>query len=67
TALALQDTSMKNMDKLSAPCGILLPVVDTNDIYVREAYKDLYDTILGTFENNTLYTGNELKKHVIVT
>ncbi|KAK5796917.1 hypothetical protein F5H01DRAFT_418729 [Linnemannia elongata] len=67
TALALQDTNMKNMDKLSAPRGILLPVVDTNDIYVREAYKDLYDTILGTFENNTPYTGNELKKHVIVT
>ncbi|KAK5796887.1 hypothetical protein F5H01DRAFT_285699 [Linnemannia elongata] len=55
------------MDKISAPRGILLPVVDTNDIYVREAYKDLYDTILGTFENNTPYTGNELKKHVIVT
>ncbi|KAK5796966.1 hypothetical protein F5H01DRAFT_418780 [Linnemannia elongata] len=66
TALALHDANMKH-GQVSAPRGILLPVVDTNDIYVREAYKDLYDTILGTFENNTPYTGNELKKHVIVT
>ncbi|KAK5797024.1 hypothetical protein F5H01DRAFT_385359 [Linnemannia elongata] len=67
TALELHGANIKDMDKISAPRGILLPVVDTNDIYVREAYKDLYDTILGTFENNTPYTGNELKKHVIVT
>ncbi|KAH7056123.1 hypothetical protein BKA57DRAFT_196881 [Linnemannia elongata] len=67
TALELHGANIKDMDKLSAPCGILLPVVDTNDIYVREAYKDLYDTILGTFENNTPCTGNAVKKHVIVT
>ncbi|KAK5796982.1 hypothetical protein F5H01DRAFT_401214 [Linnemannia elongata] len=53
TALELHGANIKDMDKISAPRGILLPVVDTNDIYVREAYKDLYDTILGTFENNT--------------
>ncbi|KAI8596833.1 hypothetical protein EDD21DRAFT_387089 [Dissophora ornata] len=67
TALESKGVNMKDMDKLSAPHGTILPVVDTNDLYVREAYKVLYDTILGTFENNRPCTGNEVQKHVVVT
>ncbi|KAH7050407.1 hypothetical protein BKA57DRAFT_527951 [Linnemannia elongata] len=67
TALALQDTNMKNMDKLSAPRGILLPVVRTSDLYVRESYKVLYDIIVDKFENNRPCTGYEGEKHVVVT
>ncbi|KAK5796970.1 hypothetical protein F5H01DRAFT_385410 [Linnemannia elongata] len=46
----LHGANIKDMDKISAPRGILLPVV-VQTIYVREAYKDLYD-IISTFENN---------------
>ncbi|KAF8937769.1 hypothetical protein EDD21DRAFT_363776 [Dissophora ornata] len=67
TALELKGVDMKGVDKLSAPHGTIFPVVDTNDLYVREAYKVLYDTILGTFENNRPCTGNEVEKHVVVT
>ncbi|KAG0275260.1 hypothetical protein BGZ97_010338, partial [Linnemannia gamsii] len=53
SAHELQDVDMKDMDmdSLSAPHGTILPVVDTKDLYIRAAYKDLYDTILATFEN----------------
>ncbi|KAF9271500.1 hypothetical protein BGZ88_006055, partial [Linnemannia elongata] len=67
TALKLKGANMKDIEKLSAPPGTRLPVVGTNDLYVREAYKDLYDTILGTFENNRPCTGNEAEKHIVVT
>ncbi|KAF9316071.1 hypothetical protein BG003_002377 [Podila horticola] len=66
TALGLQDADIKGMDKLSAPRGRVLPVVETNDIYIRQSYKDLYDKILGKFENKRPYDP-ECKKHVIVT
>ncbi|KAH7057951.1 hypothetical protein BKA57DRAFT_418711 [Linnemannia elongata] len=53
------------MDKLSAPYGTLFPVVGTNELFIREAYKDLHDTILGTFDNAR--AGNEMQKHIVVT
>ncbi|KAK5796922.1 hypothetical protein F5H01DRAFT_401352, partial [Linnemannia elongata] len=67
TALELHGANIKDMDKISAPRGILLPVVGTSDLYVREAYKDLYDIIVDKFENNRPCTGNEVEKHIIVT
>ncbi|KAF9539022.1 hypothetical protein EC957_005851 [Mortierella hygrophila] len=57
---------IKAKDILSAPPGTELPIVGTKDLYVREAYKDLYDTILGTFDNNPALTMDG-KKHVVVT
>ncbi|KAG0249979.1 hypothetical protein DFQ27_009685, partial [Actinomortierella ambigua] len=63
TANELKDTNINAMDKLSAPHGTLLPVVETNELYVRETYRDLYDAILGTFENNPSY----INKRIVVT
>ncbi|KAK5796972.1 hypothetical protein F5H01DRAFT_418784 [Linnemannia elongata] len=66
TALELHGANIKDMDKISAPRGILLPVV-VQAIYVREAYKDLYDIIVDKFENNRPYAlGNEVES-IIVT
>ncbi|KAG0198869.1 hypothetical protein BGX28_007739, partial [Mortierella sp. GBA30] len=67
TALGLKSADMKDTDKFSAPPGTRLPVVGTSDLYVREAYKHLYDTILGTFENNRPFAGYEAEKHIVVT
>lgn len=69
-AQELQGVSIKAMDKISAPSGTLLPVVGTNDLYVRQAYKDLYDTILGKFENkenNVSPKSSAVQKHIVVT
>ncbi|KAG0023845.1 hypothetical protein BGZ82_010633, partial [Podila clonocystis] len=66
TAFELQGASIKDMDTLSAPSGLALPVVETNDLYVRTAFKDLYDTILGTFEDGRPYDP-DVRKHVVVT
>ncbi|KAK5801644.1 hypothetical protein F5H01DRAFT_384180 [Linnemannia elongata] len=65
TAREFQGTNMKDMDKISAPQGTKLPVVNTNELFIREAYKDLHDTILGTFDNAR--AGNETQKHIVVT
>ncbi|KAG0363879.1 hypothetical protein BGX24_004832 [Mortierella sp. AD032] len=81
TALALQHTTRKGMDKLSAtdgakweamdklstPDGTKLPVVNTKDLYVRTAYRDLYNTIYRRFETKRPHTGYESEKHVVVT
>ncbi|KAG0074659.1 hypothetical protein BGZ93_004425, partial [Podila epicladia] len=65
TAAELQGASIKVMDKLSAPRDSLLPVIDTNDLYVRQAFGDLYDTILGNFENNRPYDPEHQKQVVV--
>ncbi|KAK5827649.1 hypothetical protein F5H01DRAFT_100823 [Linnemannia elongata] len=65
TALELHGANIKDMDKLSAPYGTLFPVVGTNELFIREEYKDLHDTILGTFDNAR--AGNETQKHIVVT
>ncbi|KAG0347219.1 hypothetical protein BG005_000311 [Podila minutissima] len=41
TAVEIQGTDIKVMDKISAPHNSLLPIVDTKDLYVRQAFKDL--------------------------
>ncbi|KAG0195588.1 hypothetical protein BGX28_001035, partial [Mortierella sp. GBA30] len=67
TALELKGADMKDTDKFSAPPRTRLPVVGTSDLYVREAYRHLYDTILETFENNRPFAGYEAEKHIVVT
>ncbi|KAF8932624.1 hypothetical protein BGZ47_011274 [Haplosporangium gracile] len=42
TARELQGADMESMDKLSTPHGTKLPVVNTKELYVRKAYKDLH-------------------------
>ncbi|KAG0043615.1 hypothetical protein BGZ90_009029, partial [Linnemannia elongata] len=65
TALELHGTNIKDRDKLSAPYGTLFPVGGTKELFIREAYKDLHDTILGTFDNAR--AGNDTQKHIVVT
>ncbi|KAK5809682.1 hypothetical protein F5H01DRAFT_415626 [Linnemannia elongata] len=63
TARELHGTNMKDMDKISAPHGTTLPVVNTKELYVRKAYKDLHQTIIDTFDNDR----NGARNHVVVT
>ncbi|KAI8597375.1 hypothetical protein EDD21DRAFT_310905 [Dissophora ornata] len=55
------------MDKLSAPRA-LFPVVNTRDLYVRQAYKDLYDEVSLKFQDSPGNSPeNWTRKHVVVT
>lgn len=54
------------MDKISAPGSTTLPVVKTNDLYIRQTYKGLYDAILGEFDDNRPYDP-ESQKYIVVT
>ncbi|OAQ25248.1 hypothetical protein K457DRAFT_1835879 [Linnemannia elongata AG-77] len=65
TAREFQGTNMKVMDKISAPHGTKLPVVNTNELFIRETYKELHDTILGRFDNAR--AGNETQNQIVVT
>ncbi|KAG0271457.1 hypothetical protein BGZ97_011248, partial [Linnemannia gamsii] len=65
SAIELHGANIGAMNKLSAPHGSILPIVSTDELYIRRAYKDLHDTILGTFENAC--AGNKTQKHVVVT
>ncbi|KAK5816992.1 hypothetical protein F5H01DRAFT_189678 [Linnemannia elongata] len=53
------------MDKLSAPRVSIFPIVGTDELFLRTAYKELHDTILGTFEN--AHARNAIRKHIVVT
>lgn len=66
TAVELQRANIKIMDKISVPRDSRLPVINTNDLYVRQAFRNLFDTILGTFENYRPYDP-EVRKHVVVS
>ncbi|KAF9978383.1 hypothetical protein BGZ73_002562 [Actinomortierella ambigua] len=63
-AIKLHDSNIGDMDKLLTPDGTLFPVVRTNKLFIRRAYKDLYDTIFRSFENPN--TGAEAQKHIVV-
>ncbi|KAF9958236.1 hypothetical protein BGZ72_000699, partial [Mortierella alpina] len=67
TACELHGTNIDDMDKLSTPDGIKLPIVGTKELYVREAYKDLYSTIIERFESKRSVSGDEGENHVVVT
>ncbi|KAF8923403.1 hypothetical protein BGZ58_002990, partial [Dissophora ornata] len=67
TATALRNSAFKNeMEKLSAPPGssTLFPLVNTEDLFVRQAYKDLYDDVSLKFQDSP---GNRAEKQVVVT
>ncbi|KAG0270796.1 hypothetical protein BGZ95_001516, partial [Linnemannia exigua] len=67
TARELHGTGFKDVNQLLAPLGCSFPVVETNDLYVRKAYKDLHHTILETFEGKGAPTGNNANKRIVVT
>lgn len=51
TAIQLRiiSANIAALDKMSAPDNTIFPVVETEDLFVRQTYKDLYNTILGQF------------------
>ncbi|KAG0245914.1 hypothetical protein BG011_002628, partial [Mortierella polycephala] len=55
TALALRRTGadIQLLESISAPDGTWLPIVGTQDLYVREDYKNLYQDITSTFTDRT--------------
>ncbi|KAF9176664.1 hypothetical protein BGZ51_009808, partial [Haplosporangium sp. Z 767] len=55
TALALQNSSFQEMEKLSTPpsSNTPFPVVNTGELYVRQAYKDLYDEVSFDFQDSS--------------
>jgi hypothetical protein len=64
TASTLQGSSFKDLDLISAPHDMLLPVTETEQLFIRESYQDLYDEITRKFMDSSLDTGT---KRVIVT
>ncbi|KAF9276326.1 hypothetical protein BGZ74_003687 [Mortierella antarctica] len=66
TALRLQGANIKDMDTISAPPHSRLPIVNTKDLYVRQAFEDLYGAILRNFKNNGP-DDPELEEHVVVS
>ncbi|KAI7822706.1 hypothetical protein BC939DRAFT_177436 [Gamsiella multidivaricata] len=65
-AFALRNRSFQEIELLSTPpgSGTLFPVVDTEDLYVRQAYKDLYQEVSMKFQDSPR---NRAQKHVVVT
>ncbi|KAG0247513.1 hypothetical protein BG011_001367 [Mortierella polycephala] len=65
-AFALRNSSFQEKKILSTPrgSGTLFPVINTENLYVRQAYKDLYDEIDKQF-NSTV--NDNAQKHVVVT
>ncbi|KAG0053356.1 hypothetical protein BGZ83_001250 [Gryganskiella cystojenkinii] len=65
-ALELQGRNMDDVDTLSAPPDYdCFPLIETTNLYVRQAYKDLYGTILQMFENNRPNDSGFWKKIVV--
>ncbi|KAF9177920.1 hypothetical protein BGZ51_008283, partial [Haplosporangium sp. Z 767] len=66
TALAFRNSSFQDIEKLSTPSypRAAFPVVETKDLYVRQAYKDLYDEVSFKFQNSPR---NRHQERVVVT
>ncbi|KAK5829403.1 hypothetical protein F5H01DRAFT_330146 [Linnemannia elongata] len=64
TARACRDQSFQELDLISTPSSNRLPVVGTEDLYVRQAYKDLYNEITWKFQDSPR---NRAWKRVVVT
>ncbi|KAF9147746.1 hypothetical protein BGX20_006565, partial [Mortierella sp. AD010] len=64
TAATLRDSSFQDMDLISSPPRTTLPVIAMRDLYVRQAYKDLYDRIEEEFSGPV---DVEDENHVVVT
>ncbi|KAG0364505.1 hypothetical protein BGZ54_007439, partial [Gamsiella multidivaricata] len=65
TARALREkgTEIQLLESISAPSGTLFPIVDTQDLYVREDYKKLYLDITSTFTD----TISPLQNRIVIT
>ncbi|KAF9370891.1 hypothetical protein BGX21_005360 [Mortierella sp. AD011] len=66
TAATLRDSSFEDINLISSSVDTQLPVIGMRDLYVRQAYLDLYDVIDKKF-NSTKRNYNNVKKHVAVT
>ncbi|KAF9142484.1 hypothetical protein BGX20_007264, partial [Mortierella sp. AD010] len=66
TAAILRDSSFEDIDLISSSSKTQLPVVGMKDLYVRQAYLDLYDVIDEKF-NSTEYDDHDIEKHIAVT
>ncbi|ORY96115.1 hypothetical protein BCR41DRAFT_375759 [Lobosporangium transversale] len=49
TAISLQNASFQEIDVISSPWGTKFPVLKVRDLYVRSAFKELYDKIINKF------------------
>ncbi|KAF9111592.1 hypothetical protein BGX27_004682 [Mortierella sp. AM989] len=58
-----KDSNFQELDLISGPSKTKLPVTDTKDHYVRQAYRDLYDEFGEKFE----ITDDECMKRLVVT
>ncbi|KAI7829509.1 hypothetical protein BC939DRAFT_9926 [Gamsiella multidivaricata] len=47
-----RNTNEQELDTISSPSGTRFPVVDTEGLYVRHAYKDLCDKVASTFTDS---------------
>jgi len=61
TARALRDLSFQGLDLISSPSRIPFPVVGTEDLFVRQAYKDLYHEITLKFQDSPRNRGVEAR------
>ncbi|KAH7038616.1 hypothetical protein BKA57DRAFT_539669 [Linnemannia elongata] len=64
TARACRDLSFQELDLISTPSSTRLPVVSAEDLYVRQAYKDLYSEITWKFPDSPRNRG---WRRVVVT
>ncbi|KAF8964311.1 hypothetical protein BGZ46_000795 [Entomortierella lignicola] len=71
TASTLQPSSFDAVNYvISSPPRAKLPVIEARDLYVRQEFKDLYDTIIKQFckpGDNEEETGVKPQNHIIVT
>ncbi|KAF9188894.1 hypothetical protein BGZ51_000232 [Haplosporangium sp. Z 767] len=66
TALTLRNSSFQDIEKLSIPSdsSALFPVIRTEDLYVRQTYKDLYQEVSSKFQDDPRNRGQD---HIVVT
>jgi hypothetical protein len=66
TARALRETGadVEHLEVLSAPDGTVFPIVETQDLYVREGYKQLYREIIDRFTDSP---GSRRQNRIVVT
>ncbi|KAF9383999.1 hypothetical protein BGX21_001414 [Mortierella sp. AD011] len=69
TAAGLQMTPFQDLDLISSPSEEELPVTSMSDLFVRQAFKELYDEITDKFNEDGDKDGDEEapEKKIIVT
>ncbi|KAG9319595.1 hypothetical protein KVV02_003139 [Mortierella alpina] len=63
--LRITSANIEALDKNSAPNITIFPVIETADLYVRQAYKDLYNIIHGRIQGDD-YQDPEILSRIIV-